>query len=204
MSRSGLILALYGALALTAILISAGREDIDIYRISGTSTALLLLLSPLIGVAVGLSVVALSRMSVYRFKWASRLHRDFRSILGQLSGREIAILAVASAVGEELMFRGALQPWIGIWPQAIIFALLHVGPGVRFLPWTASAFVLGIAFGYMFAWTGDLGGPIVAHFTINYLNLHFIARVDLPEHALAAEPPVASEPPQEATSTQVG
>jgi membrane protease YdiL (CAAX protease family) len=179
-SRAGLILALYGGLALVAILVSAGRDDVDIYRVQGTSTSVRLLLSPLLGVAVGLSVVALSRWAVRKFAWARRLHYDFRELLGPLTTSEIAILAAASAVGEELMFRGALQPWIGLWPQAAIFALLHIGPGARFLPWTVSAFVMGLIFGWMVAWVGDLGAAIAAHFTINYLNLRFIVRSKLP------------------------
>ena len=39
LSRAGLVLGLYGAMALTAILISAGLGDPDLYRIEGTSTA---------------------------------------------------------------------------------------------------------------------------------------------------------------------
>jgi hypothetical protein len=181
MSRSGLVIGLYGSLALAALLLSAGREDVDIYRIEGISTPLRLGLSPLLGLAAGLAVVVLSRMAVRRFAWAQALHRDFRSLLGPLTTREIITLALASSIGEEMLFRGALQPWIGLWPQAALFALLHIGPGRRFLPWTLSAFALGVAFGYMFLWLGDLGGPIVAHFTVNYLNLHFIARTELPE-----------------------
>ena len=53
------------------------------------------------------------------------------------------------------------------------------------MPWTLSALVLGVSFGYMFQATGDLGSPIVAHFTINYLNLHFIVHNGLSE----LEPP---------------
>jgi membrane protease YdiL (CAAX protease family) len=181
MSRGGLILALYGSLALLAVFISAGRADLDIYRIASVSTTTWLFISPIIGVAVGLGFVFLSRLAVHRFDWARQLHRDFRGILGQLTAKEMFILAIASAVGEELLFRGALQPWLGIWPQALVFALLHVGPGTRFLPWTISALLIGVVFGYLFQFTGDLGGPIVAHFTINYVNLHFISRVELPE-----------------------
>lgn len=195
MSRSGLILALYGGLALTAILISAGRHDVDIYRIAGTSTSSWLVLSPLLGLAIAALVIALSRLVVKRYAWGRSLHRDFRHLLGPLTTREILILALASSIGEELLFRGALLPWIGLWPQAIIFALLHVGPGSRFLPWTASALVMGVVFGWMYQYTGDLGGPIVAHFTINFVNLRFIARTDLPpepEPAPRAEPVVAA------------
>lgn len=181
LSRQGLVLGLYGSLAVVALLISAGREDVDIYRIEGVSTSLWLGLSPVLGIAVGVVVVLLSRVAVRRFDWARALHHNFRELLGPLTSREILIMALASAIGEELLFRGALQPWLGIWPQAVIFALLHIGPRRSFLPWTLSAFALGIAFGYMFEWTGDLGGPIVAHFTINYLNFHYIARTDLAE-----------------------
>ena len=181
-------MALYGSLALVAILVAASRGDIDIYRIAGTSTPVLLAVSPLIGLGLGLGVVFLSRLAVHRFGWARRLHNDFRSILGPLTAREIFVLALASSVGEELLFRGALQPIIGVWAQAVIFALLHIGPGARFLPWTASAFGLGLVFGWIFELTGDLGAPIVAHFAINYLNLHFITRMELPPHHAAARP----------------
>lgn len=180
LSRSSLVLALYGALALVALLISAGRADVDIYRIDGVSTPLKLWLSPLLGLALGLLVVLTWRVAVRRYAWAQQLHRDFRGVLGPMPHREILILALASAVGEEFLFRGALQPWIGIWPQAVIFAMLHIGPGRRSLPWTLSSLLLGAGFGYMVAWTGDLGGAITAHFVINYLNLQFIARVELP------------------------
>jgi len=94
------------------------------------------------------------------------------------------ILALASSIGEELLFRGALMPWLGIWLQAAIFALLHVGPGRRFLPWTVSAFVLGLLFGALAQWTGNLGGPIAAHFAINFLNLRYIVgEPALPAHS---------------------
>lgn len=181
MTRAGLILALYGGLALVAILISAGRHDVDIYRIAGVWSPEWLLLSPVLGLGVAAVVIVLSRLMVRHFAWGRRLHRDFRNLLGPLSNREILILALASSVGEELLFRGALQPWIGLWPQAIIFAALHVGPGARFLPWTASALVMGVVFGMMYRYTGDLGGPLVAHFTINFVNLRFIANTELPD-----------------------
>ena len=122
----------------------------------------------------------MSRLATHRFVWARNLHRSCRSLLGRLTGREILVLALASSVGEELLFRGALQPVLGLWLQALVFALLHIGPGWRFVPWTAWAFVMGLCFGLLFQWTGDLGGPIVAHFTINFLNLHYISRVELP------------------------
>jgi membrane protease YdiL (CAAX protease family) len=190
-SRGALVIGLYGALALTALLLSAGRGDADIYRLDESADAWRLLLSPVFGLLLGLAVVALSRVAVNRTAWARELHQSFRNLLGPVTGREIIILAAASAIGEELMFRGALEPWIGLWPQAILFALLHIGPGWRYLYWTAMALVLGVALGLLARLTGDLGGVIVAHFTINFVNLRFIARVELPP--IAAPPLTAAD-----------
>jgi uncharacterized protein len=173
LSRASLVIGLYAAMALLGLVIAAGRGDPDLYQFSAVPRWPLLA-GPLAGVAVGLAVVGLTRLATRRYRWARELHVSFHDLLGPLTSREIVILAAASSIGEELLFRGALLPWLGLWWQAVVFALLHVGPGKRFLPWTASAFVLGLAFGELAVWTTNLGAPIVAHFLINYLNLRHI------------------------------
>ncbi len=176
LSRASLVIGLYSGMGLVAIILAAGRGNPDAYRI-GSPAAWQLLIGPLAGIALGLAVVGMTRFVTRRFTWAKDLHRSFHDLLGPLAVREIVILALASSIGEELMFRGALLPWIGVWWQALVFALLHVGPGKRFLPWTLSAAVLGVAFGWLAIATGSIGGPIAAHFTINFLNLrHIVAR----------------------------
>jgi hypothetical protein len=180
-SRASLILGLYTGLGVLAVIIGIARGDHDVYRIAGRSEPWRLLVSPVLGVAFGLVYVFCYRLCVHRFGWARRLHRDFRGLLGALGARDIFILALASSVGEELLFRGALLPWWGLWASTLVFALLHIGPGSRFLPWTLSAFGIGLVFGLGYLWLGDLGGPIAAHFTINYLNLNHIVRTELPE-----------------------
>lgn len=168
------MIGLYGAMGIFAFLIAAGRGDPDLYRLGGSPEAWKLGLGPVFGIALGLGVVGLTRVATRHFEWARDLHTSFRDLLGPLTMRDILILALASSVGEELLFRGALLPWFGVWIQGVVFAVLHIGPGRRFLPWTASALVLGFAFGLLADWTGNLGGPIAAHFTINFLNLKFI------------------------------
>lgn len=174
LSRASLVLGLYGAMAIGALMLSAGRGDADIYRLIEARPARWLLISPALGLAVALAFVGLTRIAVARFSWARALEHSFGDLLGPLSGREVFIVAAASSVGEELLFRGALLPWIGLWPQAILFSLLHIGPGRRFLPWTLSALGMGLCFGGLTRLTGDVGGAIVAHFTINFLNLRLI------------------------------
>jgi membrane protease YdiL (CAAX protease family) len=131
------------------------------------------------GVAAGLLIVFASRMALYRFEWMRSLHRELRHLLFPLSDVEIVVLAGASSVGEEMFFRGALLPAIGLLGSSAIFALLHIGPKARHLPWTVSSFAVGLLFGAMFMWTGDLTGPVVAHFLVNFLNLRHVAQVEL-------------------------
>src|SRR5262245_60580653 len=136
LSRASMVIGLYGGMALVALVIAAGRGDPDLYRV-GAMAHWPLLAGPVAGIGVGRVVVGrvvvrLTRRGVRHFQWVRELHASFRGLLGPLTGREIVILALASSIGEELLFRGALLPWLGLWWQAVVFALLHVGPGRRF------------------------------------------------------------------------
>jgi membrane protease YdiL (CAAX protease family) len=186
LSRASLVLGLYSAMAIGAIVLSAGRGDPDVYRLIEARRPLWLLLSPLLGLVVGLAFVGLTRVAVQRFAWARSMHRSFHDLLGPLSHRDIVILAGASSIGEEFLFRGALQPWLGLVPQAVLFALLHIGPGRRFVPWTLSALAMGLGFGLMTQVSGNLGGAIAAHFIINFLNLRFIVAMPGRDRLLAS------------------
>jgi membrane protease YdiL (CAAX protease family) len=179
LSRAQVFCAVYGGCGLFAIAWGAYRGSPDVYRLPGVSTPARLVMSPLIGLAFGLAMVFLSRFAVHRMEWARALHREFHAVVHELTSKEIFLLAIASSVGEELLFRGALLPVAGLIPQAAVFALLHVRWKARFLPWTAMSFVMGLALGGLFLTLGDLGAPIAAHFTINLLNLNYIARTEL-------------------------
>ena len=177
-SRSALVLILYLVLASAGIAWSASRGGQSVWRADDREDPQVLL-GMLAGGVIGLGFVFASRFATHRFEWGRALHRDLRARLGPLHGAEILVLAMASAVGEEIFFRGALLPVIGLWGSSAVFALLHVGPKARFLPWTLSSFVAGFVFGQLFLWSGDLGGAVVAHFTVNALNLRYLSRTDL-------------------------
>ncbi len=55
------------------------------------------------------------------------------------------LLAAAAGVGEELLFRGALQPVFGIFLTSVVFALSHVQYG--FSPATLTVFLLSVVLG---------------------------------------------------------
>ena len=178
MNRATVIVALYSALGLAAIGWGWWRGDHNIYEY-GERNTLMLAISPFVGLAFGLAMVFLSRLAVHSMEWARVLHREFHAVVHELSSREIFLLAVSSSIGEELFFRGAMLPAIGLWPSSALFALMHVRWQWRFLPWTAMSFIMGLAMGVMHMRLGNLGAPIVAHFTINLLNLNYIAKHEL-------------------------
>jgi membrane protease YdiL (CAAX protease family) len=130
------------------------------------------------GLGAGLLMVAASRAATGRFEWAAQLAEEFRGLIGRLKAREALAVALMSGIAEEALFRGVLQSALGLWLAAAIFGVLHIGPNKRFLPWTGMAFVAGLVFGGLFAWTGNLLAPILAHVTVNYLNLRFLAPAD--------------------------
>ena len=134
--------------------------------------------SALLGAAFGMSVVFASRVSVARYRWARRLHRELRPVASQLTVGNMLLLAVLSAIGEELLFRGALQPEVGLLGQAAIFGLLHQLSGPSRWVWVTWAAAVGLALGSLFQLTGSLLGPILAHALINGLNLAYLKHHD--------------------------
>ncbi len=53
------------------------------------------------------------------------------------------ITAACAAIGEEIAFRGALQPIFGLWPTAILFALTHI----QYTLTPATLVIVGVAIG---------------------------------------------------------
>ena len=108
-----------------------------------------------------------------------QLTLEIRSLLGNLSHKEVLILALASGIGEELLFRGAIQESFGLIWASIIFGLLHGLPGTRLAHWGIFAFIVGLFFGVLQEQSQSLLPPIIAHFGINYINIKRIVRGDL-------------------------
>jgi len=130
----------------------------------------------LIGIGLGTALVVISRFASRRYEWTRRLDTEFRTILGPLSSRDIFMLALMSSVTEELFFRGFLQPQIGLEASALIFGLAHFPYRKHLIPWTIAAIGVGWLFGWIFEARHCLFAPIIAHFVVNYFNLHYILR----------------------------
>lgn len=171
-----MVASFYLALAIVGFLWHAiGQENNDCWRASGVSN-FELLWTPLLGVGFGLAVVIAFRVLERRWRWLPNLHREFRAILGRPSGAELLLLASASAIGEEVFFRGAMLDAWGPWLSSLVFALMHVPPRRELWPWTLSAGLLGLCLAGLTMLTGNLGAAVAAHFVINLINLAYITR----------------------------
>lgn len=101
--------------------------------------------------------------SVRAVRALRRVYRDlFKPLFAEIGVREVVVIGLAAGIGEELLFRGALQPEIGLLPASLVFGALHMG-GRGTLVFGCWVAVMGAALGWLAAATGGLLAPVVAH-----------------------------------------
>lgn len=103
----------------------------------------------------------------------------------KLNTAEIIFISICAGIGEELFFRGAIQPMLGVWFTAILFVLLH-----GYLnPFNMSLTLYGI---YMVLVIGVLGllterfgilTAIIAHTLIDVILLRALSEAQLPDES---------------------
>jgi len=96
-----------------------------------------------------------------------------KPIFGNLSAIEIAVISLAAGIGEELLFRGAIQSELGLVAASVIFGLLHMG-GNGTLAFGCWVMLMGGALGGLATWTGGLLAPIVAHAVYDAAAMSYI------------------------------
>jgi membrane protease YdiL (CAAX protease family) len=127
------------------------------------------------GLVAAIAIVA-SREVTRRTRWGRDLALALGALLGDLRLRDCVLLALASGVAEEAFFRGALQPRIGLVAASLLFGLAHFAPRRDLAPWTVFSIAAGFVLGGLFAVTGNLLAPIVAHAAINAVNIRALTR----------------------------
>ncbi|MFO8000968.1 MAG: CPBP family intramembrane glutamic endopeptidase [Marinilabilia sp.] len=87
----------------------------------------------------------------------------------------VLMIVILPALGEEMLFRGVLQPvfheWLrskhlAVWITAFLFSAIHL-QFFTFLP----RFFLGLALGYLMLWGRNIWYPVAGHFANNLLSL---------------------------------
>ena len=122
--------------------------------------------------------VRATRLLVAQTTWARQLHHVLRSELHGASSSQLVLLAVLAACSEELLFRAALGPSLGVLEASVLFGLVHL-PGRDCGPLRAGwAFVMGLFFSGLYFASGTLLTPMLAHALINYENMQYICNYD--------------------------
>lgn len=121
-------------------------------------------LSVLLGILAAAVTVSAGLLAYRAVPLLRRLADELAPMLVDGSSRsDLVLLSIFSGIGEEVFFRGAVQPEFGIVIASLAFGLLHVGPDRRFLIWTVWAVAAGFLFGALFAFTGGIIAPVIAH-----------------------------------------
>lgn len=137
--------------------------------------AVLLGRDPVQGLLWGLglgAVLAGTGQTATRFTaWGRRLSRVLSRVLGPLHPADALLLSALSGAAEELVFRGILLPYLGLFASSALFGLAHLAPRDGLWPWSVWAAVAGLGLGWCALATGGVLGPMTAHFTANAVGL---------------------------------
>ena len=143
------------------------------------------------GITFGLAISVPSMVVVFFVPLFSSLRRQLLDLVSRLDLGALNPLwiSLSAGIGEELLFRGALQPILGIWWASFIFTLAHFRSGQfhsmnwQKLIYAASIFIVGSFLGYVFLEIG-LIAAMVTHAVVVVVSL-FTARRWLRVYSLA-------------------
>lgn len=129
--------------------------------------------------ALAAMLVLLAALMQTQWRPLVELRRQVTVLVDQMFGGAswpaLLAVAVAAGVGEELLFRGALQPlavrWtgpvVGVALVSFVFGLLHAVSWAYFLVATA----IGLMLGWLAEAYQDLTAPIFAHAVYDFVAL---------------------------------
>ncbi|MBP9706315.1 MAG: CPBP family intramembrane metalloprotease [Oligoflexales bacterium] len=97
----------------------------------------------------------------------------FSRVFGSMNLLTLLYLAILSSVAEEMLFRGVLQPYLGVILTSLIFGLMHMGPGGLGI-WSLWALIAGLVLGLLFDAHQNLIPVIIIHFIVNFSSFVMI------------------------------
>jgi uncharacterized protein len=83
------------------------------------------------GIAIGLLLMGPAVVLIKRVPQFDSFHRQLTDLLSRadLRGFNPLWFSICAGIGEEMLFRGALQPLLGLWLTSLIFTVLHYRTG---------------------------------------------------------------------------
>lgn len=124
---------------------------------------------------IALIIMALIWASLVPIEQITQQSAASKQIAESFSTIPLALfLSASAAVGEEILFRGALQPIFGLRLTSLFFALLHMQ--YTLTPATIIIFVVAIGLGLL-RQRQSTTASILAHFTYNFVQLALVILV---------------------------
>lgn len=128
----------------------------------------------LVGVILGV-VTAKASWQIVELPIMANTKSFFGSLIRpmKLTSSQIIFISICAGVGEELFFRGAVQPLLGIWVTSILFVLLHGYLNPFNLPLTYYGIYMVLVIGVLGLMTEHLGilSAMIAHTLIDVILL---------------------------------
>jgi membrane protease YdiL (CAAX protease family) len=143
------------------------------FRPHGPVAALAPVGQPLAGLLAGLGVGLAGSVLLWLLRSTppvAALEAFLRRVVVEWTAVDAVAIALLSGLAEEALVRALLQPLIGLWPAALVFALLHLLPDRRLWFWPVMALALGVVLGLLFDRWG-YPACAAAHVTLNLVGL---------------------------------
>jgi len=138
-----------------------------------------------IGSAIGI-ITAMAGWQIVELPFMHSTKIFFVNIIKplQLSFIEILFISICAGVGEELFFRGAVQPYLGVWITAFLFVLFHGYINPFNLPLTVYGIYMVMVIGVLGLFTEYLGigTAMVAHTFIDVILIFRLSKVEIPKN----------------------
>jgi membrane protease YdiL (CAAX protease family) len=121
------------------------------------------------------------------------LRRRNLAMFGGMPPGLLLVMAALAGVCEEIVFRGWLQPILGLSSASFVFAVVHFPPN-RYkwshpVTWgmVALYFPVGLGIGWLYLWRGNLLAPVITHAVGDSLGL--LALLQQARRSAGAAPP---------------
>ncbi len=128
------------------------------------------------GAGIAIALVVLFRVLAGAWKPMARTVDAIVDWIGPIGWPAALWLALISGSAEEVLFRGALWPHLGLAGTTLLFGLVHVIPRRAFWTYPLFALLAGLLFGLLREGTGSVWPPALAHAVLNGVNLVWIGR----------------------------
>ena len=125
-----------------------------------------------LGIAIGI-VTAKAAWQIVDLPFLLNTKKFFSGLIQplKLDNTQIIFISICAGIGEELFFRGAIQPMLGVWFTAILFVLLHGYLNPFNIPLTVYGIYMVVVIGVLGLMTEHFGilTAIIAHTIIDII-----------------------------------